>query len=157
MFVCLLSIASLCLLAIANPLARRETSSQCDTGNIQCCYGTQTVGFTALNIFRKSCLKSNTRSMSIIRTRRHIERFPLTLTSSVMSVLAAPQSPLSALALARPVLRNHSAVATINMYAYTLCLPFQLLKVTFAVRARQHRLHAHQHQCLSFEGGGTRL
>ncbi|KAG1867282.1 fungal hydrophobin-domain-containing protein [Suillus subalutaceus] len=42
MFIRLLSITSLCLLAIANPLARRQTSSQCDTGNIQCCQGTQT-------------------------------------------------------------------------------------------------------------------
>ncbi|KAG1773408.1 hydrophobin [Suillus occidentalis] len=39
----LLSITSLCLLTIANPFARRDTSSQCDTGNIQCCNATQTV------------------------------------------------------------------------------------------------------------------
>ncbi|KAG1732721.1 hydrophobin [Suillus lakei] len=45
MFVRLLSITSLSLLAIANPLARRDTSSQCDTGNIQCCLQTQTVSF----------------------------------------------------------------------------------------------------------------
>ncbi|KAG1811873.1 hydrophobin-3 precursor [Suillus subaureus] len=43
MFVRLLSIASLCFLAIANPLVRRQASSQCDTGNIQCCKETQTV------------------------------------------------------------------------------------------------------------------
>ncbi|KAG2035146.1 fungal hydrophobin-domain-containing protein [Suillus americanus] len=42
MFIRFLSITTLCLLAIANPLARRETSSQCDTGNIQCCQKTQT-------------------------------------------------------------------------------------------------------------------
>ncbi|KAG2060068.1 hydrophobin [Suillus hirtellus] len=42
MFVRLLSITSLFLLAIANPLVHRG-ASQCDTGNIQCCQGTQTV------------------------------------------------------------------------------------------------------------------
>lgn len=121
----LLSITSLCLLTIANPFARRDTSSQCDTGNIQCCNATQTVGFIALNFLRKSCLKPNTRSMITIRMWRKMEWYPLTLTSSVMSVLTAPQFPLSALALARAVLRNHSAAAIINMYVYTLCPPFQ--------------------------------
>ncbi|KAG1831030.1 fungal hydrophobin-domain-containing protein [Suillus variegatus] len=42
MFVRLLSITSLFLLAIANPLVHRG-DSQCDTGNIQCCQQTQTV------------------------------------------------------------------------------------------------------------------
>ncbi|KAG2144119.1 fungal hydrophobin-domain-containing protein [Suillus bovinus] len=43
MFIRLLSTISLCLLAIANPLAHRDTSGQCNTGNIQCCQRTQTV------------------------------------------------------------------------------------------------------------------
>ncbi|KAG2140577.1 hydrophobin, partial [Suillus clintonianus] len=42
MFVRILSITSLALLAIATPLSLRD-SSQCDTGNIQCCDRTQPV------------------------------------------------------------------------------------------------------------------
>ncbi|KAG1750387.1 hydrophobin [Suillus paluster] len=43
MFVRILSIASIAVLAIATPLALRDSSSQCDTGNIQCCQSTQSV------------------------------------------------------------------------------------------------------------------
>ncbi|KAG2067107.1 hydrophobin-3 precursor [Suillus decipiens] len=41
MFVRILSITSLAVLAIAKPLALRD--SQCNTGNIQCCQSTQPV------------------------------------------------------------------------------------------------------------------
>ncbi|KAG2106831.1 fungal hydrophobin [Suillus cothurnatus] len=41
MFVRILSITSLAILAIATPLALRDSSGQCNTGTIQCCQSTQ--------------------------------------------------------------------------------------------------------------------
>ncbi|KAG2143486.1 fungal hydrophobin [Suillus bovinus] len=43
MFVRILSITSLAVLAIATPLALRDSSGQCNTGTIQCCQSTQPV------------------------------------------------------------------------------------------------------------------